>query len=79
MMRGVTVVDQAVEQSTKPAVLVTHGNLLTLILKHFDEQIGYAVWENLQNPDVYCLKFNSSGTNIEQIEIPKTNENSKQN
>jgi 2,3-bisphosphoglycerate-dependent phosphoglycerate mutase len=64
MMRGVAVVNQAVEQTTKPVVLVTHGNLMTLILKHFDEQVGYAVWDNLQNPDVYCIKFNSEGTGV---------------
>jgi len=67
MIRGVAVARQAVEQSSKPVILVTHGNLLTLILKHFDEQVGYTVWENLQNPDVYCLKFNSEGTGIQHM------------
>jgi 2,3-bisphosphoglycerate-dependent phosphoglycerate mutase len=67
MMRGVAVVNRALEQTTKPIVIVTHGNLMTLILKHFDEQIGYAVWENLQNPDVYCVKFNSGGTSVARI------------
>jgi 2,3-bisphosphoglycerate-dependent phosphoglycerate mutase len=67
MTRGVAVVDQALKQSTKPAVLVTHGNLMTLILKHFDEQVGYAVWENLHNPDVYCIEFSSEGASVERF------------
>ena len=67
MMRGVAAVNQAVEQSAKPALVVTHGNLMTLIMKHFDERIGYAVWENLQNPDVYCVKFNGEGTRFERM------------
>lgn len=67
MMRGVAVVNEVLEQTAKPVVLVTHGNLMTLVLKHFDERIGYAVWENLQNPDVYCVKVNNEGATVERI------------
>jgi 2,3-bisphosphoglycerate-dependent phosphoglycerate mutase len=67
MIRGVAVVNQAIERTTKPIVIVTHGNLMTLILKHFDEQVGYAEWENLQNPDVYCVRFSSKGTGVERM------------
>ena len=35
----------------------THGNLMALILKFFDEQIDYADWVNLQNPDVYRVQI----------------------
>jgi 2,3-bisphosphoglycerate-dependent phosphoglycerate mutase len=69
MMRGVTVVDRAIQQTTSPAIIVTHGNLMALILKHFDEQIGYAEWERLQNPDVYCIQFSSEGACIERVQI----------
>ncbi|GAP97839.1 histidine phosphatase family protein [Leptolyngbya sp. NIES-2104] len=68
MMRGVAVVHQAIQQTTHPVVIVTHGNLMTLILKHFDEQIGYAEWERLQNPDVYCIEFRSKGDGVERVE-----------
>jgi 2,3-bisphosphoglycerate-dependent phosphoglycerate mutase len=57
MMRGVSVVNQAMQQTTDPVVFVTHGNLMTLILKHFNERVGFAEWENLRNPDVYCIQF----------------------
>jgi 2,3-bisphosphoglycerate-dependent phosphoglycerate mutase len=66
-IRGVAVVDRAMQQTTDPVVIVTHGNLMTLILKHFNERIGYAEWENLQNPDVYCLQFKGEETCIERI------------
>jgi 2,3-bisphosphoglycerate-dependent phosphoglycerate mutase len=69
MMRGVTVVDQAIQQTTSPVIIVTHGNLMALILKHFDEQIGYAEWERLQNPDVYCIQFSREGACIERVQI----------
>jgi 2,3-bisphosphoglycerate-dependent phosphoglycerate mutase len=67
MMRGVEVVHQVIEQTTQPVVIVTHGNLMTLILRYFDEQIGYDEWESLQNPDVYCVKFGSEEIEVEHI------------
>jgi 2,3-bisphosphoglycerate-dependent phosphoglycerate mutase len=67
MVRGVSVVSQARQQTTAPVVIVTHGNLMTLILKHFNEQVGYAEWENLQNPDVYCIQFKGEETCTERM------------
>jgi 2,3-bisphosphoglycerate-dependent phosphoglycerate mutase len=67
MTRGVAVVHQAMQETANPIIIVTHGNLMTLILKYFNEQIGYAEWENLQNPDVYGVKFSSEGTSVEQM------------
>jgi 2,3-bisphosphoglycerate-dependent phosphoglycerate mutase len=66
MMRGVAVVDQAMHQATTSVVIVTHGNLMALIMKHFNKQIGYAEWENLRNPDIYCLQFGSEGACIKR-------------
>jgi len=69
MMRGVAVIDEVIEPNGEPAVIVTHGNLMTLILKHFDERLGYSLWENLRNPDVYCIKFNSDGAVVERVAL----------
>jgi 2,3-bisphosphoglycerate-dependent phosphoglycerate mutase len=67
MMRGVSVVNQAMQQTTGPVVFVTHGNLMTLILKYFNEQVGFAEWENLRNPDVYCIQFIDKDTRTERM------------
>lgn len=67
MTRGVAVVRQAMQETANSIIIVTHGNLMTLILKYFNEQVGYAEWENLQNPDVYRVKFSSEGTSVEQM------------
>ena len=37
-------------------VVVTHGNLLALILHSIDLGFGYAGWEKLSNPDVYRVE-----------------------
>jgi len=36
-------------------VIGTHGNLLTLILNHFDPGISHTFWQNLTMPDIYRL------------------------
>lgn len=67
MERGVAVVREAMRQTTGSVVIVTHGNLMTLILKQFDDQVGYAEWESLRNPDVYYIRFDSEGTCAGQV------------
>lgn len=37
-------------------VLVTHGNLLAIILKEFQADIGFAHWKGLTNPDIYLVQ-----------------------
>lgn len=59
MARGVAVINEVMLQATSSVVIVTHGNLMTLILKHFDERIGYVEWKSLQNPDVYYVQSSS--------------------
>ncbi len=56
MIRGVKALEDVIRYGAFPAVVVTHGNLLTLLRKHFDEAIGLEEWQQLTNPDVYCLR-----------------------
>ena len=41
--------------SDRHMVLSTHGNLLSLILQHFDPSIDYDFWASLRTPDVVVL------------------------
>ena len=50
MQRAAAVVEEIPAGVT---LLVTHGNLMALLLKHFDTRIGFAEWQRLTNPDVY--------------------------
>ena len=43
-----------------PAV-VTHGNLMSLVLHSLDATFGYDGWEGLSNPDVYLLESAEPG------------------
>ena len=39
--------------------LVTHGNLVALLINDFDRQFGFEQWRRLTNPDVYRISIGS--------------------
>lgn len=51
--RAISLIQDVLKLNHTTTLLVTHGNLLTLILKHFDRTIGFSEWRTLTNPDVY--------------------------
>ncbi|QKQ75924.1 histidine phosphatase family protein [Nostoc sp. TCL240-02] len=67
MARGIAVIDEVLQQKTSITAIVTHGNLMAMILKHFDDRIGYAEWEKLSNPDVYRVQFLNDATHVERM------------
>ena len=44
-------------------VVVTHGELFSLIMRYFDKVSGFDFWKNLSNPDIYLLRFKSNDIN----------------
>lgn len=54
MARGMEVVANAPDRS----ILVSHGNLIGLLLKKMDASYGYKEWQELSNPDVYEIDIN---------------------
>ena len=63
MNRIVKVADEIEDEHT---LIVTHGNIMSLLLKNFQSEFGFEGWENLSNPDVYLLNFSNSGIHIER-------------
>ena len=60
--RGVAVVRRLMERHpTGHVVLGTHGNLLALVLQHFDAGVDFAFWRSLTMPDVYALRVGVDG------------------
>ena len=53
MQRAAALVSEILIDSAQVTLLVTHGNLMSLLLKFFDQRIGFAEWQRLTNPDVY--------------------------
>ena len=42
-------------------LVVTHGNLLALVLHSLDDTFGFHGWKSLSNPDVFVLDNSGSG------------------
>uniref|UniRef100_UPI003D2B30EE histidine phosphatase family protein n=1 Tax=Paenibacillus oryzisoli TaxID=1850517 RepID=UPI003D2B30EE len=55
MQRIQSVVDELRTADHVCIAVVTHGNLMSLLLKHVDNRFGFEQWQNLSNPDIYCL------------------------
>ncbi|MBN4005590.1 hypothetical protein [Nostoc sp. LPT] len=67
MAREIAVVDEVLQQEASTTAIMTHGNLMALILKHFDDCIGYIEWEKLSNPDVYRVQFFNGAIYLERM------------
>jgi 2,3-bisphosphoglycerate-dependent phosphoglycerate mutase len=68
MQRASAVVQDILHQKqTGTTAIISHGNLSALLLKHFDETIGFSTWENMTTPDVFCLQFSETGASITRL------------
>jgi 2,3-bisphosphoglycerate-dependent phosphoglycerate mutase len=61
MRRAVAVIEEEITSSAETFLLVTHGNLMMLLLKHFDNRFGYEEWSKLSNPDMYEVVITENG------------------
>ena len=52
----------AEQHPAERVVLATHGNLLALVLQHYDPAIGYPFWRSLTMPDIYRLDLCAGGS-----------------
>ncbi len=62
MQRAVAALNDIAAHPAQISVVVTHGNLMTLLLKHFDPAIGFDLWQQLANPDLYRVTLGSQAT-----------------
>lgn len=53
--RALEVIEELKAEADENTIIVTHGNLMSLILKFYDDEFGYEDWKKLSNPDVYLL------------------------
>ncbi len=69
MTRGRATIDGIVARETRVAVVVTHGNLMALILRSFDSRYGFETWAGLSNPDVYRITVQGGGADIARVSL----------
>lgn len=58
---------EVITEAPNNTILVTHGNLMSLILKHFDDSIGFREWKSLRNPDVYTVTIGNNESSYEHL------------
>lgn len=68
MNRIVEALHEQIKLEKDHTLFVTHGNIMSLLLKHADSTIGFEEWKKLSNPDVYTLRyFKPNHVEIERI------------
>jgi 2,3-bisphosphoglycerate-dependent phosphoglycerate mutase len=67
MQRVVAAVNEIRAHVARVTTVVTHGKLLTLLLKHFDPRIGFADWQALSNPDIFRITFGCDGAQLQRL------------
>jgi 2,3-bisphosphoglycerate-dependent phosphoglycerate mutase len=65
--RATAAVNDVLLSDTDRIAVVTHGRLLTLILKHFDSKYGFEEWQNLTTPDVFRLVIKENESQVDRI------------
>lgn len=58
MRRGVECIEEIGKRPESTFVVVSHGALLSLIIKHYDNAFGFEEWKTMRNPDIFVLRGN---------------------
>jgi len=59
--RGVSTIQRLKRQHQGDHIVIsTHGNLMALMLQHYQPALDFEFWQAITMPDVYVLSFNSS-------------------
>lgn len=66
MRRIVEVVEEAFSRNNN-TVIVTHGNLMSLLLMYLNKDFGFDDWKSLSNPDVFLLINESNKVTFQRI------------
>ncbi|CAM3148867.1 histidine phosphatase family protein [Paenibacillus sediminis] len=65
--RGIEVINELLDTSANNIVIVTHGNLLSLIIRNFKKEFGFNEWKEMKNPDVFELIIENDKFSIDRI------------
>lgn len=55
------------DNNVSNVILVSHGNLIALLLTKYKSDFGFNGWKNLHNPDVFLIDFASEKQQIESL------------
>jgi 2,3-bisphosphoglycerate-dependent phosphoglycerate mutase len=56
--RAIPIIEKLLtEYEGQKIAIGTHGNIMTIILKYYDNTYGYTFWQQTSKPDIYRLEF----------------------
>ncbi|WP_379146975.1 histidine phosphatase family protein [Paenibacillus sp. sgz500992] len=56
--RGIQEMELLLEKYKDQTIAIgTHGDIMTLIINHYDPKYGYEFWQSTSMPDIYRLEF----------------------
>jgi predicted acetyltransferase len=67
--RIVSVVKEVLNSEAQNTIIVTHGNLLSLLLNHYNDHFGFEEWKSLRNPDVFLLRKEDDKFTYERLAV----------
>lgn len=65
--RIIELVEELKQSNYKSVAIVTHGNIMSLLLNHFQPHFGFDEWKQLSNPDVFEIDFGKEQTVVNRI------------
>lgn len=65
--RILSVMEEVLNSEPQNTLIVTHGNLLSLLLNHYNRHFGFEEWKGLRNPDVFLLKIENETVTYERV------------
>lgn len=67
MKRIVNVVEETIKSESEHTIIVSHGNIITLLLKNYYNDIDFQFWTQLRNPDVFRLSVKDHEMTLDRI------------
>ena len=65
--RILAVVEYVCKSKAKNIIIVSHGNIISLLLRSYDNSFDFECWRNLSNPDVFQIKLASTEATVKRI------------
>lgn len=65
--RGIQLINEIVEMPENNIILVTHGALLSLIIMQYNQTFGFKDWQDMKNPEIYCLEVEQNGIRLNHL------------
>lgn len=67
MNRIVNVIEEVLNSRHENTVIVSHGNIISLLLHKYKSDFDFSCWEKLSNPDIFRINYLNNEIAVERI------------